>query len=368
MSILPCAVEPFRCRYHNKAPREEPSQSPKIGTIFSRISKRSPESALSTTPPFKLVSLPTELLQHIASYLPASSFASLAVTSSYFYRTLGTLPWLHLKDKNIDPEFFRLVELLQKDDPRYFFCPRCALLHQTTIPPSLSLTFPLAPKEHQIAYTTSHWKFSTVPLYTLTNAHIALAKARDSNRATGICIDSLVCSGYSVFSVYPQLMHPRKSRDEKFTYRYRFAPLIASSGEFILHAYHAVNLGTDVRLPCHKISMVISRAIADLGIKLCKHELPRHAKEILLKELNHKVLHANSRHWGGCGKECKRLGVKFNCGCDVCYEIRRVKKNNIEICFEILTWVVLGEEGAGARAGAGTERRTVREAYEEVDA
>lgn len=114
--------------------------------------------------------------------------------------------------------------------------------------------------------------------------------------------------------------------------------------------------------------MVISRAIADLGIKLCKHELPRHAKEILLKELNHKVLHANSRHWGGCGKECKRLGVKFNCGCDVCYEIRRVKKNNIEICFEILTWVVLGEEGAGARAGAGTERRTVREAYEEVDA
>lgn len=69
------------------------------------------------------------MLQHIASFLPTSSAAALALCSRSLNRVLGTQYWEKLRETHQEgrEEF---LWLLEKDLPDYIFCQRCAKLHR----------------------------------------------------------------------------------------------------------------------------------------------------------------------------------------------------------------------------------------------
>ena len=78
--------------------------------------------------PLSLVDLPTEMLQHIASFLPTSSAAALALCSHSLNRFLGTQYWDKLREPHQEGRI-DFLSLLEKDLNDYILCQRCAKLH-----------------------------------------------------------------------------------------------------------------------------------------------------------------------------------------------------------------------------------------------
>ena len=81
---------------------------------------------------FSLCDLPVEILQHITSFLPISSAASLARSNKKICRVIGTQYWQILKDSrqaNCEDEMFQFLSLLEQDYPQYLVCYRCNALH-----------------------------------------------------------------------------------------------------------------------------------------------------------------------------------------------------------------------------------------------
>ncbi|KAF2677341.1 hypothetical protein K458DRAFT_396040 [Lentithecium fluviatile CBS 122367] len=81
-----------------------------------------PETILST--------LPTELLLEIAVYLPIPSAAALALTCRRMYAMLDDYKWTDFKARETSV-YENLLELIQRDDPRWTFCKSCQSIHST---------------------------------------------------------------------------------------------------------------------------------------------------------------------------------------------------------------------------------------------
>ncbi len=74
--------------------------------------------------------LPPELWQMIASYLPLSSAASLILTCRSALALIGTQCWVDLNLRSQSLERMRFLEFLDKSLPRYFLCQQCHIFHR----------------------------------------------------------------------------------------------------------------------------------------------------------------------------------------------------------------------------------------------
>ena len=81
----------------------------------------------NTRPSF--LSLPPELLQHIAELLPVSSAATLAYCSRKLYYILGSKHWVALQDKTNVAEKIEFLGNLEKDMQQHILCHFCSKLH-----------------------------------------------------------------------------------------------------------------------------------------------------------------------------------------------------------------------------------------------
>jgi len=77
-----------------------------------------------------LDSLPTELLQHIASFLPIASAASLALLNRPLRRALGDRYWLSLRDATRPSEKRDFLAILERDLPGFVLCHCCNRFHR----------------------------------------------------------------------------------------------------------------------------------------------------------------------------------------------------------------------------------------------
>jgi hypothetical protein len=71
--------------------------------------------------------LPPEMIQHIASFLPASSAAALALCNHGLSGVLGEHQWNLLRSDPDERAVF--LQCLERDLPEHLFCDRCAKLH-----------------------------------------------------------------------------------------------------------------------------------------------------------------------------------------------------------------------------------------------
>ena len=71
--------------------------------------------------------LPPEMIQHIASFLPASSAAALALCNHGLSGALGEHQWNLLRSDPDERAVF--LQCLERDLPEHLFCDRCAKLH-----------------------------------------------------------------------------------------------------------------------------------------------------------------------------------------------------------------------------------------------
>lgn len=79
-----------------------------------------------------LCNLPVVFLQHITSFLPNVSAASLALSNKHLCRVLGTHYWQILRDSDREHcrhEKFQFLSLLQEDNSQCFVCYTCNTLH-----------------------------------------------------------------------------------------------------------------------------------------------------------------------------------------------------------------------------------------------
>ena len=101
-----------------------------VGSIIGRLSLTGPAiTDAEETKGATLVSLPNELLQHIASFLPITSAASLAFSGRHLRQALGDQYWLPLKDVTRSPLKLDFLIMLERDLPGYVLCHCCNRLH-----------------------------------------------------------------------------------------------------------------------------------------------------------------------------------------------------------------------------------------------
>jgi hypothetical protein len=87
--------------------------------------RKSSGSELLCSRPFNL--LPPEIIQHIASFLPASSAAALALCNHDLSGALGEHQWNLLRSDPDERAVF--LQCLECDLPEHLFCDRCTKLH-----------------------------------------------------------------------------------------------------------------------------------------------------------------------------------------------------------------------------------------------
>ena len=77
------------------------------------------------------IRLPTEIIQHIVSFLPLASKAAVILTNKLVINTIGTCSWKTLASTNYNTERTEFLFLLERDNyARYWLCKECAVLHQ----------------------------------------------------------------------------------------------------------------------------------------------------------------------------------------------------------------------------------------------
>jgi hypothetical protein len=96
---------------------------------FLRLTARQ-EDSLATSGPFD--ELPLEIIQHIASCLPASSAAAFALTNHYLRQAIESQYWARLHEPSGNTERAVSLQLLDRDLHDHLFCHRRARLHLPT--------------------------------------------------------------------------------------------------------------------------------------------------------------------------------------------------------------------------------------------
>ena len=73
---------------------------------------------------------PTEIIQHIVSFLPLGSQAAVTLTNKSLLSAIGTCSWKELASNLHSIERINFLVLLESDDSaKYWFCEDCAVLH-----------------------------------------------------------------------------------------------------------------------------------------------------------------------------------------------------------------------------------------------
>ncbi|KAF2175108.1 hypothetical protein K469DRAFT_702980 [Zopfia rhizophila CBS 207.26] len=188
--ILPCPV-PGRCEFHAKifGSRDQPGNIAEEWYCW-RCDKMHPTTLTKAanpgaTRPSTIESLPTELLQHIAGYLPVSCRASLAFASRTLCNRLGTEAWSRTAFWGNKSERYNFLSLLSRDLPTYGLCGRCVMLRHY----DSECAWPLLRPHREM-------RGIQPPVYSVSEflAQRTLAYYRHG-RETGTCMSILACSG-----------------------------------------------------------------------------------------------------------------------------------------------------------------------------
>lgn len=190
-NVTPCGPCSSGCDTHGSSWRREwekpaPFQQPRPG--YSSLPKRI-AALLSFTaasiPDEKrsLASLPTEIIQYIANYLPLDSRAVLALTNRTLCFHVGTESWKELKIPSQKVLRMEFLELLERDVPHLWLCRTCQNLHRKTIKPQ------------QDFHPRGLDRFCN-GFYCLSFSQVHLALSRHKlGRPHGICLENLACRG-----------------------------------------------------------------------------------------------------------------------------------------------------------------------------
>lgn len=73
--------------------------------------------------------LPLEMIQYIASFLPGSAAAAFALRNRFLRHALGTQCWMRLRESHERLERGLFLQLQDRDLPDHIFCHHCARLH-----------------------------------------------------------------------------------------------------------------------------------------------------------------------------------------------------------------------------------------------
>jgi hypothetical protein len=76
--------------------------------------------------------LPLEMIQHIASFLPGSAAAAFALCNHFLRHALGAQFWMGLRESCERKERELFLQLLDRDLPDHVFCHHCDRLHLPT--------------------------------------------------------------------------------------------------------------------------------------------------------------------------------------------------------------------------------------------
>ena len=85
------------------------------------------KGAISTSRPFD--TLPLEIIQHLASCLPANAAAAFALCNYHLSQAVGTQYWTNLCDPCQSKELEIFLKLLDRDLPDHLFCHHHARIH-----------------------------------------------------------------------------------------------------------------------------------------------------------------------------------------------------------------------------------------------
>ncbi|KAF2488598.1 hypothetical protein BU16DRAFT_623347 [Lophium mytilinum] len=348
--ILPCAYSPIPCGTHHKAWTSQPETSSSILSRFKRSSSLWPSTAesrkTSNSNPFStkqtiFSSLPVELIQHVSTFLSPSSSACLAVTSHFFYAALDGRVWSALAATKDSAELYSLLQLLQKDDPRYFHCARCCRLHRNIHspkpgPPTSSpggTSIPPAGADPSQALFTFSPRLPSYPRYSLLHTTIvSLAHRRKP------CLHVLACTWSGALPA-ASLGLGNRGYDHVF-YVHAFTPLFHPTG-LLLRARHQLTLPVGA---AGFSKPDIARIVKELGLAI---DIPA---AFLVAAIACKLLHGEGVL---CKAECLAL---WRHEWELEYEVKRVGGSG----FEIVTWqrfVRDGWEGKRGLKGGGVKER-----------
>ncbi|OCK80491.1 hypothetical protein K432DRAFT_382165 [Lepidopterella palustris CBS 459.81] len=221
---LPCRTHPKHCNDHKFWSSQHQPQSSSINTIppswisqlatsaYSRIRHNLRKQSLSTIKevqpkPDKIQSLPVELLQQIADYLPADSKAAFALTCHKTARAIGSQSWTEMSLGGSWYKQLEFLDLLQRDLPPldWWRCRQCMNLHRRSwLGPSQQGGFLARWWKRRCQVGELKYGLLDDPIYAIGFDHVQLVMDRHFNRRgrtslNGICIDSLKCSGTRIF-------------------------------------------------------------------------------------------------------------------------------------------------------------------------
>lgn len=132
LTALNCKNRIIDHNAHNPYPNPAKRQS--VLEVFVSFQERIKE--LYTPPPEVLVPPPpllnlhNELIQHIATLLPPSSAAALALCSRRLMYIIGTEYWQKCNEQQSEEEKHALLDFLSTDLVDYIHCHRCSKLHK----------------------------------------------------------------------------------------------------------------------------------------------------------------------------------------------------------------------------------------------
>ncbi|KAF2811436.1 uncharacterized protein BDZ99DRAFT_518711 [Mytilinidion resinicola] len=351
--ILPCAYSPIPCGTHHKAWQSQPETSISILSKFKRSPSRWPSTAgcrkisnsnSCSTKQTIFSSLPVELIQHVSSFLSPSSSACLAVTSHFFYAALDGRAWSALAASKDSSELYSLLQLLQKDDPRYFHCARCCRLHRNihtpkNCPPASNLGVTSIASQSadpsQALFTFSP-RLPSHPRYSLLHTTIISLAHRQKR-----CIHALACTWSGALPASSLGLGNRGY--EHVFYLHAFTPLFHPSG-LLLRARHQITLPVGAT---GFSKSDIARIVKELGLAI---DVP---PTFLVAAIVCKLLHGENGEKPWCKRECLAL---WRHEWELEYEVKKVGGSG----FEIVTWqrfVKEGWEGKRGLKGAGISEK-----------
>jgi hypothetical protein len=342
LSVLPCATSWGICTEHSLGRNQLRTKARRSITwklSGSAIHNNSQRFGLQG----RLFTLPVELLQEIATYLPPSGRVALSLTCKALQNTVGagSPQWPKALEKH---DVLALLVLIQRDVPQYRLCSPCRTLHL----PSRSIIMLPSNKLHrdrnlhpmvQAYLQAPDEKKCPNLLYWLSPEHLRRAVTKQ------ICISTLRCSGtVSLSRAFPTIPELHGG-----TFDFKITPALNRSN-VIFHADYEINF---ICAPIRYWSKGhIQKLLRYFDLRCCLHcSTGRMLDEILCflshrqDGLPHGIINNCVRAWDpnqeeGCGHH------SHDCKCAVEYRIQSVLKRG-EIAptgVRISIWQWLGDK------------------------
>jgi hypothetical protein len=277
----------------------------------------------------KLFLLPVELLHHIATFLPLSSQASLALTSHAALSLIGLNLFKTLKSRVHKKERVNLLRLLRKDHPTppsHWLCHSCATFHKTSPLGLLAPPRPYPEDEIDNYDSTCGQPACQVPMV-LPHVYIADSvdkKPRKTNKGPRIDAHSaFYWHGYA---------HPEDSAAYALNMEYKIFPRIAGVKFLVYTSYRATSRGR-----------IDTEALESLNLDICPHLGLGSDWYKGDNSLMDKLVHV-SRQYGGTSHVCGKCWLE----CDIRFESLAFGCSAVTVdVFRDLGWVKPPVRGAG---------------------